>query len=225
MNRHSERAEPQPERANSDDIARSGHQTTVGPHQVESKLLRTGVRGPTMCALTHSRMMREVSAPMDAEPESGQSFDDFYATTERRVRRAIAAKHGAAYAADATAEAMEVAVRRWSRIREMQNPSGYVYRIADRAAIRAKRSIWREAPGVSGGQADPDVAAGHSADLSRALESLSGRQRAAVLLVHGWGYSYEETAELLGIRPTTLRNHLDRGMAKLRNVLLPGDDR
>ncbi len=36
------------------------------------------------------------------------------------------------------------------------------------------------------------------------------------MLTKGWGYTYEEAATILGITPSSLRNHLDRGLARLR---------
>ncbi|MCU0299948.1 MAG: hypothetical protein MUF33_15780 [Candidatus Nanopelagicales bacterium] len=49
-----------------------------------------------------------------------------------------------------------------------------------------------------------------------ALHRLSRRQRQVVMLTKGWGYTYEEAATILGITPSSLRNHLDRGLARLR---------
>lgn len=53
----------------------------------------------------------------------------------------------------------------------------------------------------------------------QALGMLPLRQRTAVLLVHGYGYSLTAAAEHLGCRVRTLRHHLDRGMTKLRDQL------
>jgi DNA-directed RNA polymerase specialized sigma24 family protein len=48
---------------------------------------------------------------------------------------------------------------------------------------------------------------------------LSCRQRLVVVLVHGLGYTLHEVAELTGMRRTTVQNHGDRGMARLRRKL------
>jgi len=58
--------------------------------------------------------------------------------------------------------------------------------------------------------------------LPRALAGLSSQQRAAVLLVHAHGWTLAETADALGCGVSTVRNHLDRGMRRLRASL--GDD-
>lgn len=52
-----------------------------------------------------------------------------------------------------------------------------------------------------------------------ALAGLSQRQRVAVVLVHGYGYALGEVAELTGIRQTTVQNHLNRGLARLRSTM------
>jgi DNA-directed RNA polymerase specialized sigma subunit len=54
---------------------------------------------------------------------------------------------------------------------------------------------------------------------ARALAALSERQRLAVVLVHGFGYTLREVAELIGIRQTTVQNHVARGLTRLRLML------
>jgi DNA-directed RNA polymerase specialized sigma24 family protein len=41
----------------------------------------------------------------------------------------------------------------------------------------------------------------------------------AVVLVHGFGYSLREVAELTGVKVTTVQNHLERGLTRLRAEL------
>jgi RNA polymerase sigma factor (sigma-70 family) len=53
---------------------------------------------------------------------------------------------------------------------------------------------------------------------------LTQRQRLAVVLVHGYGYTLREVAELTGIRPTTVQNHLSRGLSRLRSLLGVNDE-
>ena len=40
-----------------------------------------------------------------------------------------------------------------------------------------------------------------------------------VLLVHTFGYSLSESAELLGVAKGTVQTHLDRGLAHLRKAM------
>jgi RNA polymerase sigma factor (sigma-70 family) len=55
--------------------------------------------------------------------------------------------------------------------------------------------------------------------LPAAIASLSEKQRVAVFLVHGYGWTRREVAELLGISVNSVGNHLDRGLVKLRGRL------
>ena len=57
--------------------------------------------------------------------------------------------------------------------------------------------------------------------LHTALERLTDDQRVAVRLVHAHGYTYAEAATMLDIPITTLRNHIHRGMKRLRRHLEP----
>ena len=53
----------------------------------------------------------------------------------------------------------------------------------------------------------------------KGLRSLPERQRVAVVLVHGYGWTHAEIAELLGIARTSVQNHLERGLASLRTQI------
>jgi RNA polymerase sigma factor (sigma-70 family) len=55
--------------------------------------------------------------------------------------------------------------------------------------------------------------------LEGAMRALSDQQRAAVLLVHGYGLTLAETAETLGCGISTIRNHIDRALKRLRSAL------
>lgn len=55
--------------------------------------------------------------------------------------------------------------------------------------------------------------------LSQALAGLSDRQRAAVLLVHGAGWTQGEVAQVLGVKLSTVQKHSERGLRSLRRAL------
>ena len=48
---------------------------------------------------------------------------------------------------------------------------------------------------------------------------LPERQRVAVLLVHGWDWTHQDVADLMGVSVSTVRNHLARGLESLRTRL------
>lgn len=56
-------------------------------------------------------------------------------------------------------------------------------------------------------------------DLQRALDSLSPDYRVAVVLCDIEGHTYEEIADLLGVKIGTVRSRIHRGRAQLRAQL------
>ena len=55
--------------------------------------------------------------------------------------------------------------------------------------------------------------------LPGAIAKLSERQRAAVILVHGYSWTVTEVAEMWGVSFSTVQAHIDRGMKRLRAKL------
>ena len=55
--------------------------------------------------------------------------------------------------------------------------------------------------------------------LGDALAELSEGQRTAVVLIHGFGWTMREVAELNGISVSTVQTHLERGLKNLREAL------
>jgi DNA-directed RNA polymerase specialized sigma24 family protein len=95
----------------------------------------------------------------------------------------------------------------------MENPAGYLYRVGQTAArfeFRPQGFLPQRA--ASG---DPVFEPG----LAPALESLTESQRVGVVLVHGLGWTLREAADLLEVEVSTLRNHIQRAIAKLRSAL------
>jgi RNA polymerase sigma-70 factor (ECF subfamily) len=64
---------------------------------------------------------------------------------------------------------------------------------------------------------DPFVDAEIRADVRRLLLEITPRQRAAVLLVDLLGYPSEEAAQILGVRPSTVRALATKGRQVLRS--------
>jgi DNA-directed RNA polymerase specialized sigma24 family protein len=142
---------------------------------------------------------------------AAEEFSEFVRAHERRLRQALVALYGSEGARDAVADALAYAWQHWTRVRGMANPAGYVYRVArSRGRPRKVRPVF--ARGASG---LPDVEPG----LAAAMAGLPERQRVAVLLVHGWEWRHQEVADLMGVSVSTVRNHLRRGMERLRSEL------
>lgn len=135
------------------------------------------------------------------------SFEEFFSVQSDRMLRILAVITGSRQEAeDILQEAFTRVLQRWERVREMENPAGYLERTAmnvfrsqyRRAAISVRRTIGAP-PEQDVFQAveDRDVA-------SRALAMLAPRQRAALVLTEALGYSGDEAGMLLGIKPSTV---------------------
>lgn len=145
--------------------------------------------------------------------DSEGSFVRFAATFEPRLRRALIPSLGVDVATDATAEALMFGWEHWERVSSMENPAGYLYRVA-RTAGRKMRRRPHQLPGsinVEGPWVEPG--------LPDALKSLSDRQRTVVWLVHGFAWQQKEVADLLGLSPKSVQTHLRRGTEKLARAL------
>ena len=140
-------------------------------------------------------------------------FDEFVRTEGRRLQLSLVAAHGLAIGSDAAQAALVYCWEHWSRVAEMDNPCGYLFRVGQNAARREYRPV------AAAPAAEPILPADFEPGLVEALQELTESQRLAVLLVHGHGYPQTEVASLLDVSDSTVRNHLRRGMAKLRENL------
>ena len=93
----------------------------------------------------------------------------------------------------------------------LANLPGYLFRVGQTRSRRRRQPVLFAVPDATEHAFEPGLPA--------ALASLSQRQRLAVVLVHGYGYTLREVAELTGIRPTTVQNHLTRGLSRLRATM------
>jgi DNA-directed RNA polymerase specialized sigma24 family protein len=146
------------------------------------------------------------------EDQSAAEFTAFVNESELRLRRALIAAVGVEAASEAVAEGLAYGWQHWERIRTMRNPTGYIYRVARNYARRQGREVvFPPAPVSELPRLEPG--------LHDALAGLSERQRVAVVLIHGLGWTQREVAELLGITVSSVRNHLRRGLAQLQRKL------
>jgi RNA polymerase sigma-70 factor, ECF subfamily len=118
-----------------------------------------------------------------------------------------------AIAEEATAEAFARAVAHASRIRD---PVPWIYRTAFRVAADEMKRERRAPPEatLTHGDAAPGLAG-----LVEALRRLSPNQRAAVVLRYEADLPIDEVARRMGINAATVRVHLHRGRARLRELL------
>lgn len=151
-------------------------------------------------------------------------FEDLVVTVEAPLRRALVAAYGAEAGREAAAEALAWAWEHLERVEATGNPGGYLWRVGQTAARRGRAWSDRRADVVLPERPAADDRPAFEPALVAGLAALSEHQRAAVLLVHGWGYTLDAAAGALGCRVSTLRNHLSRGLTKLRASLGVDDD-
>lgn len=155
---------------------------------------------------------------LDRQRTLGDGFDLFIATTGEQVRRALVSFYGVEVGMEAAAEAMAVAWQRWEEITAMQNPGGFLFRVGQSAARPHVR--WRRRssafPMADAASVSDDAAV---VDLLRAMQHLPAVQRACVLLVKSYGFSYRETGDVLGVSEAAVTNHVHRGLNRLRSIM------
>jgi RNA polymerase sigma factor (sigma-70 family) len=146
------------------------------------------------------------------------AYDDFVLDVGPRLRSALVSAYGLEVGIEATSEALAYGWEAWDRLKSMDNPVGYLYRVGQTAAARSRRPL----PMLD--RPTPIEMPEFEPGLVPALEQLSEQQRVCVLLVHAHGWSQVDAAELLDVRPATVRTHLDRGMARLQQLLKVSPD-
>ncbi len=151
--------------------------------------------------------------PKNTLTANAESFDAFVARVEPALKQAFVARFGRNDGVEAACEAFAYAWEHWPRVSLMENPTGYLYRVGGSRTrrIRRRTPILREVEVSRMPEVEPQLPA--------VLASLPERQRVAVILVHGLGWTQREAADLLGVSRTTLQNHLERGTRRIRRAL------
>jgi len=106
------------------------------------------------------------------------------------------------------------------RLEHVENVRGYLLRAVTTTVFDQRRSARRRQirdlhavlPAVS-------PAAGADGDVRRAVAALSVQQRAVVYFTYWQDLTSDQTAELLGLAPATVRRHLARARLHLRKAL------
>jgi RNA polymerase sigma-70 factor (ECF subfamily) len=150
------------------------------------------------------------------------SFEDFFQREKADLYGALCmVTRNRHEAEELTQDAFVRVLERWERVAVMDDPRAYLYRTAmntfrsgyRRTALAAKRVLGVSPPG----DAIADVDAEDTA--MRALATLSPRQRAAVVLIDLLDFPSEQVGIMLGIRAATVRTHVSRAHAALRETM------
>jgi RNA polymerase sigma factor (sigma-70 family) len=140
-----------------------------------------------------------------------EKFEEFVSAYEPRLRRALVTRFGTEDGRDATAEALAYAWEHWDTLQAVANPLGYLYRVGQSRSRKRELRVVFLLPETTEHDFEPK--------LPDALRKLSEHQRLAVVLVHAYSWRVTEVAELLGVKPNTVQNHLERGLRRLRKSI------
>ena len=160
---------------------------------------------------------------VEAISESNEDFIAFFTTHFQDVAHALyLLTRDSTEAEELAQEAMARVYERWSRVRTMDTPGGYLYRTAlNLHRKRARRGAIATAVHLPGSRegADPARVVEDRSEVLRLLASLSIPQRQVVVLVEWLGFDSAEAAAVLGIKPASVRTRLHRAREALRAAI------
>ena len=160
-------------------------------------------------------MMRRMDE--DVPVERAHDFDRLFREDGPGLWRTIYAFSGGRR--DVTEEAVaEAFARALQHAPGIRDPIAWIYRTAFRIARDELRRDTRRGAAMETGAEDR---AG-TGELLRALRQLSPNQRAAIVLRYEVDLPVDEIARRMGVAAPTVRVHLHRGRARLRELL--GDE-
>jgi RNA polymerase sigma factor (sigma-70 family) len=153
------------------------------------------------------------------------SFRELYTSALLLARRLTNDPYAAE---DLAAEAMARAYAHWGKVHNAESPRAWVLRVTTNLAVdqaRRHHSQLRFAPMLVDRDAtteDNELAVTRLA-LVAALAALPQRQREAVALRYLADLEETEISRALGISASTVRTHVQRGLAGLRDALGPAE--
>lgn len=157
-------------------------------------------------------------------------FEGFYVETYGRVltyARFLASNM--VDAEQAAADAYAATAKRWDLVSGYEAKEAYVRRIVRQRLAKEHRRRWHRGSAETRGPAplrptDPEL----SAEVRMVLDlfPLLPKKQRAVLVLACQEYTSEEIAQELGMKPSTVRTHLERARRRLRDALgiRPGPD-
>ncbi len=189
-----------------------------------------GMTGGQPSDMTGGVTVGEMDKPISAADieVAAVSFKDFYATHRDKLARALGLYFGNEdLGNEAADEAFTRAFERWQSVSQHPNPYGWVYVVGTNRArsvlrrqvvARNKRQLLED--GSTPVYATSD-AAGESSDLDTkaAIARLRPALRSVVIARFYLEMSVEEAAEVLNVRPGTVKSRLSRALDQLRTDL------
>jgi RNA polymerase sigma-70 factor (ECF subfamily) len=181
--------------------------------------------GSARCMGEYARSTRVYNSPRTTMADPPTTFESFFLDHRDRLFGVLcvmcANRHDAEeLAQDAFLKMWE----RWDTVASLDDPVAYLHRIAINAfrkrlrRAEVGRRLTRRAP-ESAPTTGEDVVL-----LDEALRSLTPRQRAALVLTEILGYSADEAAKELGVKPSTIGALKYQGRAALKDEARNSDE-
>ena len=152
-------------------------------------------------------------------PAGPLDFEELFLSVHDRLYRALYFITGSsADAEELMQDAFLKLWERWDRVDSIDDPVAYLFRVAlNGVRMRARRArvVARRLVPVAGAR-DPFDDIDIHEDVRRMLRGISPRQRTAIVLTEILGYSSEQAARIMGIKPTTVRVLASQGRAALK---------
>lgn len=163
-------------------------------------------------------MVSAVKPDPSPGPAGEDVFEAFFDANYENLLRVMYLILGDRYEAeDLAQEAFVKAFERWDKIRRVDNPTGYVYRIALNAhRSRLRRITVAAKHSVVPRESDPISETDDRDAVRRALAQLPEPQRAALVLTEWLELSSEEAGQILGVSGGAVRVRVSRAKQSLR---------
>ena len=130
--------------------------------------------------------------------------------------------------------AQETFIRAWRKIGSYSGKgkfSAWIMKIAYTQFLQSARRTRREkhtgeryTAELAAAAEEADRFDGEFTDVGKFLSVLSDDERQAIVLVHGYGLSHGEASDVTGMPLGTIKSHVRRGTAKIRQHFTPGHD-
>ncbi len=147
-------------------------------------------------------------------------YDEQY---DRCTRLALRIVHDRAVAEEIASEAFARAWARWRRLGRDPRAAGWLLRVTTNLAIDATRRRQALAEASDADLSPADHATMRVA-LVQALQTLPRRQREAIALRYLADLSESDVSAALGVSAGSVKTHLHRGLARLRDSMGTDDE-
>lgn len=182
---------------------------------------RAGTGTATETATETATVERSIDAPPGRTETT--AFVDFYHQEYRAIVGFGYVLSGSwSTAEDLAQDAMLEAQRNWAKLAAFENPAGWARRVLlnkQRTKIRKFTSERKALSRLASRPTEHLVVQPETDQMFDLVRQLPRRQAQAIALRYWDGYSTQQIAQVLGCGPETVKTHLKRGRAALRQKL------